>query len=368
MLFWTVAAALTAAAAVLVLWPALAGRAAAATGGSDAAVYRDQLAELGRDADAGLIGAAEAEEARAEIGRRLLRAAGDGAVPATGRDLRLLHFAAVIAVPVLAWGVYAAYGTPGLPSRPLAERLTANPASNTIDELVARAEAHLREKPDDIAGWEVVAPIYLRLGQPDKAADAWRRAIALAGPDAARLAGLGEALVQLANGTVTPEARDAFDQALALDGKLPRARFFVALAEAQAGRLNQARAGFQAIVADTDPASPWVGASRQALAQIDGAPEADAPGPTGAQVDDAAALSGEDRAAMIEGMVARLADRLKADPADLEGWKRLVRAYIVMNRADDARAALAQARTGLAAPAFAELETFARDNGLPPTE
>ena len=71
---------------------------------------------------------------------------------------------------------------------------------------------------------------------------------------------------------------------------------------------------------------------------------------------------------MIEGMVARLAARLKADPADLEGWKRLVRAYIVMNRADDARAALAQARTGLAAPAFAELETFARDNGLPPTE
>ena len=49
----------------------------------DLEVYRDQLAELDRDAARGLIGAAEAEEARAEIARRILKIAGEHA-PADG--------------------------------------------------------------------------------------------------------------------------------------------------------------------------------------------------------------------------------------------------------------------------------------------
>ena len=68
MLFWVIAALLTLGASLAVLLP-LAGRTAtrAADGAHDLEVYRDQLAELDRDAARGLIQPAEAEEARAEI-------------------------------------------------------------------------------------------------------------------------------------------------------------------------------------------------------------------------------------------------------------------------------------------------------------
>ena len=114
----------------------------------DLEVYRDQLAELDRDAARGLIGAAEAEEARAEIARRILKIAGDATRPTAAgapgvRAARAVGFAAVLSVPLVSWGLYAALGSPDLPSQPLAARLADDPAEQPVDELVARAEAHL---------------------------------------------------------------------------------------------------------------------------------------------------------------------------------------------------------------------------------
>ncbi|MGA8499010.1 MAG: c-type cytochrome biogenesis protein CcmI, partial [Xanthobacteraceae bacterium] len=73
MILWIVFALMTAAAILAVLWPL--GRKAAGRGGNDLSVYQDQLAEIGRDRSAGLIGQAEAEAARVEVSRRLLAAA-----------------------------------------------------------------------------------------------------------------------------------------------------------------------------------------------------------------------------------------------------------------------------------------------------
>ena len=47
-----------------------------------------------------------------------------------------------------------------------------------------------------------------------------------------------------------------------------------------------------------------------------------------------------DRGAMIRGMVDRLASRLKQNGDDVEGWLRLVRAYMVMGDRDKAKSAL----------------------------
>ena len=92
MLFWVIAALLTLGASLAVLLP-LAGRTAARTadGAHDLEVYRDQLAELDRDAARGLIQPAEAEQARAEIARRILKAGqvGNRATTAPERQERL---------------------------------------------------------------------------------------------------------------------------------------------------------------------------------------------------------------------------------------------------------------------------------------
>ena len=74
MTLWIIFALMTAAAILAVLWP-LGRKAAEAGGGNDLVVYRDQLEEIGRDHNAGLIGQAEAEAARVEVSRRLLAAA-----------------------------------------------------------------------------------------------------------------------------------------------------------------------------------------------------------------------------------------------------------------------------------------------------
>ena len=87
--------------------------------------------------------------------------------------------------------------------------------------------------------------------------------------------------------------------------------------------------------------------ARGQLAKLDAAPPPAArpplrrPGRFGADVDAAANMPPADRLAMIEGMVAQLAERLEGAPDDPEGWARLVRSYMVLGRDQDAKAALA---------------------------
>src|SRR4029077_12093293 len=170
MLFWVVAALLTLAACLAVLMPLVRTTSQDSGKSHDLEVYRDQLAELSRDTERGLIDPNEAEQARAEISRRILRLGVDAGRPAEAPHRspapRVVAMAAVLAVPLVAWGLYAAVGSPELPSQPLRERLAKNPADSTIEELVARAEAHLAADPKDGRGWDVLAPIYLRLGRP----------------------------------------------------------------------------------------------------------------------------------------------------------------------------------------------------------
>ncbi|MBL4692199.1 MAG: hypothetical protein JKY92_02595, partial [Magnetovibrio sp.] len=54
------------------------------------------------------------------------------------------------------------------------------------------------------------------------------------------------------------------------------------------------------------------------------------PGPTRQQIADAQSMSATDQQAMIRTMVSRLADKMKANPSDLQGWKRLANAYKVL--------------------------------------
>ena len=357
MLFWVVAALLTLGASLAVLLP-LAGRrtAGAADGAHDLEVYRDQLAELDRDAARGLIQSAEAGEARAEIARRILKAdkaASSAAVKANGRGARAIGMAAVLAVPLVSWGIYAAIGSPDLPSQPLAARLEKNPADSTVDELVAQAEEHLAANPDDGRGWDVLAPIYSRLGRYGEAVSAYRNAIRLDGASGARESGLGEAIAGTAGGMVTTEAQAAFSRALKLEPGQPKANFYLASALAQEGKIGEAVAAWQAMSTALPADSPWQGAVAQAVAEANtrlAAAENDTAGnntgPTQEEIDAAAGMSPEGRNAMIETMVAGLDEKLRQNPRDVEGWTRLVRSYHVLGREDAARDAL---KRGLAA-------------------
>ena len=186
--------------------------AGASAGGSDRFVYQDQLQEIDRDRAAGLIGEAEAESARIEISRRLLAAADAETRRPPRRQRRRSGIAALRRLPrssscrlsrsaFMSGSARRSSGAVRLSRAPMQP-----PGDQSIASLVSQVEAHLARDPNDGDGWEVIAPVYLRMGRFDDAVMARRKAIALNGDSAERESDLGEALVAAANGVVTDEA------------------------------------------------------------------------------------------------------------------------------------------------------------------
>src|ERR1051326_2187934 len=322
MMLWLVMVLMTAAAIFAVLWPL--ARRAPLRSGSDVAVYRDQLDEIERDRVAGLIGEREAEAARIEVSRRLLAAA-DTAPPALPKDgmtgrRRAAALAALILLPPRAAGLYLSFGSPEPRSQPLEARRALTPEQSPIMELVARVETHLAQNPEDGRGWEVLGPVYMRLGRYDDAVRARRNVLRLLGPNAARETDLGEAITGAQNGIVTAEAKAAFDRAVALDPSDIRARYFLGLAAEQDGRPKQAAEIWRALLAEASADAGWKGFVREALARVDpAAAAASLPGPSADDIAAANEMSPEQRTTMVQGMVSRLAERLKQDGRDVGG-------------------------------------------------
>ena len=359
MTLWFGVALMTAAAVWAVLWP-LARRGGDLRSASDVAVYRDQLAEIERDRAVGLIGENEAAGAQVEISRRLIAAAdAQAAMPADAASAawrrRAVAVAALTLLPLGAAALYLALGSPSLVDQPLAARVAIARGNPSIDTLIAQVEDHLSGHPEDGRGWEVIAPVYLRLGRFDEAVKARRNALKLNGATAERESALGEALVFAANGVVTAEAKAAFERAIALDANGVQARYFLGLAAEQDGDRTQAAAIWRALIAAAPPDAPWLDLLRSALARVertDTGGAAAASSSIDASDDQAAVqLSPEQRKAMIEGMVNRLSERLHRDGADVDGWLRLVRSYMVLGEPDKARGAVVDARRALAGDA-----------------
>jgi cytochrome c-type biogenesis protein CcmH len=359
MLLWIAFALLTAAVLASVLAP-LARPAPAPEAGPDEgarAVYRDQLAEIEVERAQGHIGAAEAEAAKIEVSRRLLESAShaDRGVSASA-PRRISHpsvaLAAAVALPLLTLGLYLAHGSPGMPSGALASRTAAAGEDADLVRMVSLVEARLRKVPDDGQGWEVIAPVYLKLGRYADAAAAYANAARLQGESVKLLAGLAEASMLASDGIVTDEARTACEKLLKLEPGRVEPRFWLAMAKEQDGRLSEALADYNALLNEAPPEAPYraslVTRIREVSARTSGTaakPLSKAPaGPSAADLEAAAKLTPEQRQQMIAGMVDGLAQRLKRDGKDLPGWLRLLNAYAVMGRHDEARAALAEAR------------------------
>jgi cytochrome c-type biogenesis protein CcmH len=226
---------------------------------------------------------------------------------------------------------------------------------------------------------------YFQTGRYADAVTAYGKAVALK-PDGRGLqSAYGEALVQVADGTVTPDAVAAFAKARAQDGSDARARYFLALAKQQKGDARGAIDDWLALLAESPADAPWVPQLRGVIdegskaAGIDvtarlaaivppasggagvalppmagGAAGPAAPGPTAEQVAGAAGMAPADQQAMIRGMVDRLAGKLAANPRDEAGWLRLMRARMVLGQGAEAATARDTALQAFAGDAAAQ--------------
>lgn len=346
MSLWFVLALMTAAAVFAVLWPL--GRTPRLRTGDETAIYKDQLAEIERDRSTGLISADDAEAARIEVSRRLLsigKSAPGGTASSHANLRRAVAVFAFIGLPLLSATLYLRHGSPMLEGFPLAARATPPTATASLETLVGQVQAHLEKNPRDGRGWEVLAPVLLRLGRAGDAVRAYRNSLQYNGETASRRADLGEAIAAAAGGVVTAEARAEFERALAQDPREAKARYFTAVAAQQDGRSADASMIWRDMLKDAPKDAPWRPLVEHSLAQLAGGTAA--PELSNEAIAASNDMTAAQRAEMIGGMVARLAARLKENGDDVDGWLRLVRAYQVLGQPDKAKQAILDARQAI---------------------
>lgn len=319
--------------------------------------------------------AENSDEARAEDGAKDLR------IP-SNRKL-LLGAALMVGIALAAlliWDGNDSGTAPATAAGPNAQQLA------DVDTMIAKLAARLEKNPEDGEGFRMLGWSYLMTGHPDKAIAPYKRALALLPNQANVHAGYGEALASTAGGRVTPDAKAAFDTALRLDPTEPRARYFAALWLAQNGQ--EARALDDWItLANSGPAdASWQADVRRQIdmvskklgVDVSGRLKAATPpaaaGPIGAlpppdpaAVAAANALPENDRRAMVDQMVEGLAAKLRANPANPDGWAKLLRSRMVLKQPDQAAKDLVAARRALAKDptALAQINAIARETGVP---
>lgn len=364
----------------------------------DAALYRDQLAEVERDLERGTISAAEAEGAKAEISRRLLAAAskirgGEAARPAPRMLSGMVGGLCLLAIPVLGGLVYTATGVPGAPDMPLAGRPTADqgvarapgqpsgarmtqaqaeaqfpappPASDVDPEyanLIERLKQRMVDTPDDVQGLRLLASGLTRLQRWSEAWQAYDRLIVAIGPeqaDAELFGDMAQAMVMAAGGYVSPEAESLLGQALERDPKLPIARYYAGLSLAQNGLVPEAVKVWEALRADAPADADWRPFLDQMLAQARQVQAGENPsaGPDTDAVAAAEEMTPDERQEMIMGMVSGLEERLLSEGGPPEKWNQLINSYMFLDMRGDARRIAAIARERLTGAPLDVVET-----------
>lgn len=354
MQIWIIILLMTVASVALCAWPLLRRPRTTVTAESGE-IYKQLLKDIDADVRAGLLPESERDQARAEAGRRLLRAEREGQDKALSHKPAGPRIAAFILLgallPVGAILTYAMSGAPRIPDQPLEARLSKPAHELTGPELVARVERQLRKSPEDARGWTLLAPVYARAGELGKAENAYRNALKYGGETPRLLGDLGEVIVARAEGVMVRQAADLFDRELALDPEAVRPLAYQALAFEQNDMQEEALERWNMVAGNPAAAgSVWEPVAKASVERLEialGMRDAP-PGPTREDMAAAQDMSAAEQRAMINSMVEGLAARLADDGGSAEDWGRLIRAYMVLDRKEDAEAALERAVAGLA--------------------
>lgn len=281
------------------------------------------------------------------------------------RNLPRLILAASMLIAMIAVGV-ALWKREKSPSPDAGPTEVSTPAAD-VGSMISQLEAKLKDNPDDAEGWRMLGWAFFETGKYGEAAAAYARATQINPQKAEYWSSLGEAKVLAGPGDVPADAKAAFERAVSIDAKDPRARYFLAVAKDIAGDSRGAVSDWIALLRDTPAGAPWEADVRRLVSEVasrekidiadqlatlrpapatGGAAIATAaiPGPSSEQMRAATAMPKGQQDMMIQGMVDGLEAKLKSNPDNVEGWIMLMRSRMQLGETAKASAALASAR------------------------
>ena len=359
----------------------------------DMRVYRDQLTEIDRDLERGVLTQEDANRVRTEVSRRILAADAQRTVDTDFTRGAPRIVASVVAL-VLVGGSVALYkgigpinglGAPGYTDLALAERITFAESLRDSRPSQARAEASLTasppvaefnadylqlvqtlrdtvaERPDDIQGHALLVQNESNLGNFVAAYQSQGRIIELKREEVTveDLTGYTDLLILAAGGYVSPEAEQAARVVLTRDPNNGIARYYIGLMLAQTGRPDMAFRIWDRLLQIGPESAPWIAPILEQIPEMaqhagvnyqiptigNRRTSAANNGPTAANIEAAGEMTGAERIQMIEGMVSGLSDRLATSGGSAEEWAQLIGALGVLGRTDQAFAIYKNAET-----------------------
>jgi cytochrome c-type biogenesis protein CcmH len=332
----------------------------------NATIYYDQLNEIKRDLDCGVLSPSDGEALKAEIEKRLEKNNENIITEATNKlkeaGARAPIVVAIVMVgfiPFMAYGLYLYLGSPEKQDLPFAKRKiisSVDTANVEMNNLVKKLRERLDQNPNQLKGWVLLGKSLVNLNRFSDASKAFKQALRIA-PNKAEIASFAaETSFMAQGGEFNQEVRYFFKLAQKINPREHKALYYLGLDAFMEKKYSTAIQYWVDLISISPVGAPWLDsvrdrlivaskagklkissfASRVKSQRLNDNQQSPEPSPTQEDIKNANDMSEKERKFFIRSMVDRLAERLKSEPNDLNGWRRLARAYRVLGEKQNA--------------------------------
>ncbi|HEY3025809.1 MAG TPA: c-type cytochrome biogenesis protein CcmI [Pyrinomonadaceae bacterium] len=233
-------------------------------------VYRDQIAEMERDLENGILNPEQYRQDRDELERRLLedvspKRGGEPAPVKVGSAGRGLVYGIALAIPLVAVALYLTLGNPNAISAsgtapspaagPMSPSTNGQRSQQQIEANVAALAKRLEQNPGDVQGWMMLARSYSSMERFSDASAAYAKATALKTDDANLWAEYAFATAMANGRSLQGQPLDLINKALQVDPENPKALQLAGSAAFEGKNYQQAIDYWQRVLQKTSPES-----------------------------------------------------------------------------------------------------------------
>ena len=236
------------------------------------AIFRDQLQELERDRDHGLLAVEDFAQAQSELQRRLLDEVPGATTTAVspahdGKNRRTL-LALGLMLPLASLVGYLLLGNPQAIDPAAVMQQQEHAGAQEIDGMLRGLAERLKANPDDHQGWIMLARSYKALGRFAESAEAYPHGGPLLEGDAALLADYAEVMARANQGRFDEKSTARLNQALKLNPDDAQALFLAGIAAEQRHDFAVAVSHWQHLLKQLEPGTEEASSLAASIAEL----------------------------------------------------------------------------------------------------